>query len=300
MRALRLLLACLLAFAACTPDGASPPEPATEPKAVEEKSVDPDVLVEQIRRHFESTGQLPPEVELELKSLEESEVGDLHAGSLRLWTDEEEQELDFLVSRDGRWFLRVTPVDLTIDPIAQVLAEIAIGPEDPWLGADDASVTIVEYSDFQCPFCAQAEEILQEEVLKEYGDQVRFVYKQMPLVSIHPWSRVASEVGLCVLKGAGNDVYWKYHREVFARQREVQAHTAELQLLDLAKEVGAERDEVERCVGSGAAEPIITATLEEAETLGIHSTPTFFINGRRLSGAQPPDAFKALIEPELD
>lgn len=289
----------LVAFClACTPDVA-PPEPPPEPAAPEIVEIDRDRMTAQIRRHFESGGQLSADVNLELVALEPSEIGTLQRGRIRLWKDEQEQELEFLVSADGRWFLRVTPVDLTVDPVAQVIESIEIGPDDPRLGADDAKVTIVEYSDFQCPFCAQAEAVVQEQILKEYGDQVRFVYKQMPLVTIHPWSRTASEVGLCILRRDGNEVYWKYHREVFARQQEVQAHTAEMQLLDLAREVGADADGVKACVESDETEPIITATIEEAEQLSINSTPTFFINGHRLSGAQPPEAFKALIEPEL-
>ena len=296
------LLAAALG-AACTtapetPSAAPEAEPGA-PAVAEPEPLDGGVLVAQIKRHFEASGQIPSDVSMELLSIEDAEIGTLKRGRLRLWKDDQEQEIDFLVSPEGRWFLRVEPVDLTVDPIAQVVESIRIGPDDPFLGDEDAEVTIVEYSDFQCPFCARAETILQDEVLDEYGDRVKLVYKQMPLVSIHPWAETASTVGLCVLRRSGNDVYWKYHRAVFAKQSEVQADTAADQLLAMAKEAGADGDEVKACFESGETQDVIAATLAEAETLGVNSTPTFFINGRRLSGAQPLDAFKAVIDPAL-
>lgn len=296
------LLSIVLAFGcARPPEPPAAPEPEPEPiEVVPDVTIDRGVLVSRIRRHFESSGQIPADVNMELLEIEDADIGTLQRGVMRLWKDDQEQKLDFLVSADGRWFLRVSPVDLTVDPIARVKESIKIGPDDPYLGGTDASVTIVEYSDFQCPFCARAEAIVQGELLKEYGDRVKFVYKQMPLVSIHPWAQAASAIGLCALRDSGNDVYWKYHREVFAKQKEVQAENAEEQLLAMAGGAGADEDAVEECFEAEETASVISATLEEAETLEVNSTPTFFINGRRLSGAQPLEAFKAVIDPELE
>lgn len=283
----------------CAPQAEPPPASPPEEKAPPAPVLDEGVLASRIKRHFESSGQIPGDVNLELLKVEDADVGNLKRGVLRLWKEDQEQELDFLVSEDGRWFLRVAPVDLTVDPIAAVVESITIGPDDPFLGGQDASVTIVEYSDFQCPFCARAESIVQDELLKEYGDKVKFVYKQMPLVSIHPWAETASAIGLCVFQQAGNDAYWKYHREVFSKQSAVQADTATEQLLGIAVDAGGKKDEVQECSEAEKTAEIITATLAEAETLRVNSTPTFFINGRRLSGAQPLEAFKAVIDPVL-
>ncbi len=302
MNRLAGLLAAVSFGVACAPSAEPPARPvaAPEPATVElAPPMDRDVLVSQIRRHFESSGQVPADVAMELLELEDAGIGTLQRGVLRLSKDDQEQEFDFLVSVDGRWFLRVSPVDLTVDPIAQVIESITVGPDDPYLGGENAEVTIVEYSDFQCPFCARAEAIVQDEVLKEYGEKVKFVYKQMPIVSIHSWAQPASAIGLCVLKQAGNEAYWKYHREVFASQREVQADTATDQLLAIAGEAGGKLEEVKACFEAEETAEIITATLEEAEDLAVNSTPTFFINGRRLSGAQPLEAFKAVIDPAL-
>lgn len=111
----------LALFAACTPNSEPKRSPAVpaEPVAEEVVAIDHDVLVSRIRRHFESSGQIPGDVNMELLRVEDADIGELQRGVLRLWKDDQEQELDFLVSADGRWFLRVAPVDLTVDPIAQ-------------------------------------------------------------------------------------------------------------------------------------------------------------------------------------
>lgn len=289
--------AAALVGVSCAQPPPPPEPPRPTPVAV---TIDQGALVSRIKRHFESSGQIPSDVNVELLGLSEAGIGTLQRGVLRLSKDEQEQELDFLVSNEGRWFLRVEPVDLTIDPIARVVDVIEIGPRDPMLGSADARVTIVEYSDFQCPFCARAEAIVHDEVLKAYGDRVRFVYKQMPLVSIHPWAQAASAIGLCVHREGGNDAYWKYHREVFRKQGDVDADEAEEQLLAIAVKAGVEKKAVASCFEAGETAETITATLAEAEELQVNSTPTFFINGRRLSGARPLEAFKAVIEPELE
>ena len=294
----------LAIVAACTPgperSPALTPQPAPTPAGA--GALDRELLASRIGRYFESSGQISPDVESEIIDVEPAEiprVGELRRVTVRLSTEDQEQEIDFLVSADGRWFLTSDPVDLSVDPVARVIDAISIGPDDPYLGAEGAPVTIVEYSDFQCPFCARAESIVKDDVLAEYGDRVRLVYKQMPLVSVHPWAQAASEIGLCVLRLAGNDAYWKYHARVFAAQRAVRVETAAEQLVAMAGEAGAEPDGVERCFEAEETTSVVLATLEEAEGLGIKSTPTFFINGRRLSGAQPSDAFKAIIDPEL-
>jgi len=297
-----LVIGAVVMLAACSPRTEPAPEAVLpkEPPAAEPAPLDRDLLQSRIKRYLESSGQIPASVNMELLDVVDADIAGLERGQFRLWTEDQEQTVDFLMSPDGRWFLRVDPVDLTIDPIAQVMESITIGPDDPYRGGEHAAVTIVEYSDFQCPFCARAETIVQEEVLKEYGDKVRFVYKQLPLVSIHPWAQTASEIGLCVLRRGGNDAYWKYHERVFSKQREVQADTAAEQLVGIAAEAGSDRSQIEVCDEADETIGVIEATLEEADVLSVNSTPTFFINGRRLSGAQPREAFKALIDSELD
>ena len=292
----------------CTQEAPDPVAPSqeflvevcAEPTATPAAELDRKQLAARIKRHFESNGMIPPDLDVRIIDVSDSEVEGLDRGVLLLSDGDQEQSIEFLVSNDGKWFLRADAVDLTIDPIARVVDVIRIGPEDPFLGEKDAAVTIVEYSDFQCPYCARAEEIVKEQVLKEYGDRVKFVYKQLPLVEIHPWSEKASAIGLCLLRHGGNGAYWDYHAAVFARQREIELEDAEDQLFKLVDATQkADLPQIKKCYESGEPAEILLATQQEANELGVNSTPTFFINGRRLSGAQPLEAFQEIIEPLL-
>ncbi|MBU6281959.1 thioredoxin domain-containing protein [bacterium] len=279
-----------------TAHGAPAAAPVAAPAA---GAPDKAKLAAQVKRYFEGQGQLPADVKLDVGDLAPSQVPGLYEVQLKLSRGEQSQDIDFLVSADGRWFMKAEPIDLSVDPVDAVLGKIKVTDEDPSRGPKDAKVTIVEYSDFQCPFCAKANTIVEEEVLKQYGDKVRFVYKQYPLIQIHPWAEAASLVGLCVNKIAGSDAYWKYHSAVFAKAEGIEADGANDKLLALAKEAGADQAKVKDCLEKGETKAAVAASMAEAESIGVNSTPTFFVNGRRLAGAMPLDAFKAIIEPEL-
>lgn len=272
---------------------------AAAPAAGAAGSIDKAKVGELIKRYYTSSGQIPDDVTMAVTEIKPSEVTGLNEGTLTLSRGPQSQEVPFLITTDGRWFLRADPVDLNVDPVQQVLSQIKLGDENPRIGPADAAVTIVEYSDFQCPFCARAEEIVQGEVLKAYGDKVAFVYKQFPLTSIHPWAEPASMIGLCLYKQNGNAAYWKFHEAVFKAQKDVPNEGFEDKLIAMAKDAGGDPAKVKACFDAGETKALVDATLEEAEAIGVNSTPTFFINGKRLSGAQSLDAFKALIDPEL-
>lgn len=293
------LLACLLIAVGCEPLGPVGPTPVPHANPSGVSEIDLDVLTSRIRIALEARDLIGPGVEMEILEFGESEVPPLRRGVLRLWTEAQEQEVVFHASADGRWFLREDPIDLLVDPIAEAVAMIEIGPDVPSMGGEDALVTIVEYADFQCPYCARAGEIL-DEVHKAYPEQVRIVSKPMPLEPIHPWARVAAEIGLCVLREGGNDAYWKYHREVFARQEKIEEANAAAELLALTDSLGVDVEAVQRCEAEDATIATIDASLVEAARLGVKSTPTFFVNGRRLSGAQPASAFRSLIDAQIE
>ena len=279
----------------------NPPQaaPAAPAAAAPAASGDKDKIGESIKRYYTRSGQIPDDVKIVVTELKKSDIDGLEEGTLELSRGAQAQKMPFLLSNDGRWFLRADPVDLTVDPIEEVLKKIKVTPNDPSRGPDNSKVTIIEYSDFQCPFCARAEKILEDEVFKNYGDKVKFVYKQFPLKQIHPWAEPASLIGMCVFKQGGNEQYWKYHEAVFKAQKDIKPDTANDQLLKMAQDAGADQSKIKACFDSKETPPLVDATVAEAESVGVNSTPTFFINGRRLSGAQSIEAFKAIIDPEL-
>ena len=168
---------------------------------------------------------------------------------------------------------------------------VAIGADGPALGPESAAVTIVEFSDFQCPFCARAGSIVKE-VHERYPDQVRIVYRQFPLDSIHPEARAAAEASLCA---AEQELFWPYHDVLFANATALAAPD----LARYAEQVGADLPAFNACVAERRYQAQVQRDVDEGQEAGVDGTPAFFVNGILLSGAQPVDEFVRLIEDEL-
>lgn len=162
--------------------------------------------------------------------------------------------------------------------------------DSPAIGPETAPVTIVEFSDFQCPFCKRVDPTLNR-IKEEYGDDVRIVFKHMPL-SIHPQAKGAHAAAEAAhLQGK----FWEMHDEIFKNQRQMSADT----FLSYAKLIDLDIARFQKDVKSSAVLKKVEADTAEAAKLGVTGTPAFFVNGRFLSGAQPFESFKRLIDEEL-
>ncbi len=178
---------------------------------------------------------------------------------------------------------------------AHVLLEpprFAASPDDdPSRGAASAPITIVEFSDFQCPFCTRAEDTINE-VLAKYGDRVRLVFRDFPL-SIHPFAEGAAIAGDCARE---QGKYWEMNRAMYANQ-------AKLSTTDLASTAGSIGLDVERfkaCMASPESHAEVAKDMAEGQALGISGTPTFFINGVMIVGARELEVFTRTIDRELE
>jgi len=189
--------------------------------------------------------------------------------------------------------------------------------DSPARGPADALVTIVEFSDFQCPFCGRVEPTLKE-VVKSYGDKVRIVWKHNPL-PFHPRAEPASELTIEAMKEKGERGFWSAHDLLFKKECQGKADAMDKQsceagqgkwidnqvklndddLLGYAKELGLDEAKVKSAMADKKYSAMITADQDLADDLQANGTPHFFINGRRLVGAQPVDKFKAVIDDEI-
>jgi protein-disulfide isomerase len=161
----------------------------------------------------------------------------------------------------------------------------------PAKGPEDAAVTLVAFSDFQCPFCARVTPTLAQ-VDEEYGSEVRIVFKHLPL-SMHPKAPAAHAAAEAArLQGK----FWEMHDLIFANQREM----SEEKYVEYAGEIGLDVERFRRDVASPAVIAAVERDKQEAEALGVTGTPSFFVNGKFMSGAQPLSEFKARIEAELE
>jgi len=170
----------------------------------------------------------------------------------------------------------------------------SIADDDPVRGDSNAKVTIVEFSDFQCPFCAKAYPTVKQ-TLETYSGKVRLVYRDFPLSSTHPLAQKAAEASECAEE---QGKFWEYHDKLFESQAEWAGKGAE-QFKKYAQDLGLDAEKFNACLDSDKYREEVLKDLGDGQKLGVTGTPTFFINGKMLVGAQPFEAFKQIIEEEL-
>jgi protein-disulfide isomerase len=159
------------------------------------------------------------------------------------------------------------------------------------LGPADAPITIVEFSDYQCPFCRRWHDEVYEPLLAAYPGKIRLVYRHLPLTSIHPDAMSAAEAAMCA---GEQDAYWPFHERLFSSES-----LGNNIYIQYAQELGLDMGTFESCLSDHKYQQAVQADSDFAINLGIRSTPTFFINGLAIVGAQPLDVFKQVIDKEL-
>lgn len=210
------------------------------------------------------------------------------------------QQIPLFVSTDGKYMILGTPglgsdiMDSTIDPHKEILEKISL-EGTPTKGAENAPITVVEYSDFQCPFCKRGKDMLPE-ILKEYDGKVSISFKQYPLPN-HNWAMKASIASLCVYE-QGNDMFWAFHDEIFDNQKKITLENADETFEAYAKKLGVDTKTYDACIASDETVAKVKADMAEAQAIGVNSTPTFVINGMIVPGANP-DGVKAAIDLKL-
>lgn len=165
---------------------------------------------------------------------------------------------------------------------------------DHILGSKNAKVTLIEYSDFECPFCQRFYPTVKE-LLKAYPNDVRFVYRHFPLNSIHPNAQKAAEASECAAKLGGNDAFFKLHDKIFDRSPDIGPAV----LLSLAKEIGLKEADFKKCLDSGEMASKVNQQMQDGTGAGVSGTPATFVNGKLTSGAVPLESLKAAIDAEL-
>lgn len=170
------------------------------------------------------------------------------------------------------------------------MPRIEVAADGPAKGAAGAPVTMVIFSDFECPYCAKAKPLI-DQIVTAYGDKVRIVFRDFPL-SIHPQAQKAAEAGHCAdAQGA----FWKMHDWMFGNQNTLDVAG----LKKGARELGLDGDKFDKCLDAGEMTKAVESNVKAAEEAGVRATPTFFINGQLISGAGTFEQFKKVIDREL-
>jgi protein-disulfide isomerase len=267
------------------------------------QSAPPDQVM-RIERQVRSYYSVPAGVKITVGPLRPSDFPGYDALTINMDGQGKKAEYDFLLSRDGKTLLRMTKLDLTKDPYAENVKKISIGGR-PVRGKVDAKVVVVNYDDFQCPYCSRMHQTLFPEILKEYGDRVEFVYKDYPLAEIHPWATHAAVDANC-LAAQNGDAYWDLADYLHANQREIssgQTREQEFGTLDrLATEQGQKHNldqtKLQSCI-KAQNDDAIKASLREGDSLGVNATPTMFVNGQEVDGVVSASEFRTVLDGAL-
>ena len=236
--------------------------------------------VEAYLRHLYAFG---PNVQLTISTPKESEVPGLLETTVDLKDGENSQSAKLYVSKDGKYLVRGEVSDLTKDPLAETRALLQT-KDAPSLGDLKAPVTLVEFSDFECPVCRSLHDVLRG-MLPNYP-QVRVVFKDFPIESLHPWARTAALAGHCAYE-QDPKAFWKVYDTIYDQQELISASNAWTKMTDFAGQAGLNADAFRTCMASPQAGTAIEASKANGQQLEVSSTPTVFVNGRRLVGADP-------------
>jgi len=276
---LRLGLFTLVALAASGASAQQPVSPETQKN------------IEAFLRNYFALG---PDIKITVGTPKEIGNSGLSEVAIDVKSPEGSDTVKMYLTKDGRYLLRGELNDLTSDPLAENIAKFKLS-NAPVLGDPKATITIVEYSDFECPVCRSLHDVLRG-LLPKYP-QVKVVFKDFPLEALHPWARTAALAGRCAYQ-QDPKAFWKLYDLIYDNQDIISASNAWDKMLDYAGRAGLNADTFKSCMSAPQASAEVDASITNGKELEVRSTPTVFVNGRRINGADP-HALQQYIEYEL-
>ena len=295
-----LLMICLGCSAQSPPSSSGPVSavPSNAPANV------PSDITKVVERHVRAQYSLPPDVEVKVGTLRASEFANYDALTVTFASPGQKKDFEFLLSRDHKTLLRLTRFDLTTDPYTELMKKIDVRGR-PTRGNKDAKVTVVNYDDFECPFCSRMHQTLFPGLFKEYGDRVLFIYKDYPLEEIHPWA-VHAAVNANCLAAQNTDAYWDYADYLHGNQQAItgqKGHEGQNAELDKLANLQAEKHNLDvpilqACV-KAQDEKAVRASMQEGDKIGVEATPAMFVNGQKLDGAVPAEDVRLALDQAL-
>jgi protein-disulfide isomerase len=265
----------------------------------------PNDLTKKIERQVRSYYKIPPEVKVQVGALSpSSDFPSYDSVLVTVQSGDKKSDLTFLVSKDRTSMMRMTKFDLSKDPFAATMSKIDVSGR-PTRGAKASKVVVVNFDDLECPFCSRLHEMLFPQILKEYGDRITFIYKDYPLVELHPWATHAAVDANC-LAGQNGDAYWDFVDYIHANQKDVndeKTPAARFDELDKLTMLQGQKHSVDvvklqACI-KAQDESAVKASMKQAEEVGVDATPTLFINGEKIDGAQPIGTLRAALDQAL-
>jgi protein-disulfide isomerase len=268
------------------------------------QSASPD-LARKIERQVRSYYKIPPEVQVQVGvPSPSSDFPNYDSVVVTVNSGERKQDLKFVVSKDGSSLVRTIKFDLKKDPYEELMGKIDVNGR-PTRGAKASKVVVVNFDDFECPFCARMHQTLFPEILKEYGDRVTFIYKDYPLVEIHPWATHAAVDANC-LAAQNTDAYWDFADYIHANQHEVSNEKTTAARFDAVDKLtllqgqkhNLDAVKLQACI-KAQDETAVKASMKEGDAIGVEATPTMFIGGQKVDGAVSISEVRAALDRAL-
>ncbi len=298
LQLLPLLFASILAFVSdARGQGLSPLE------GPEEKTVKPipptnaldKADLEFYVRHLFVWG---PQIEVVVGKYRKSAIPGMLEVEVTAGFQQSSQKKTFYVSKDGQHVVQGTVYKIDDNPFRPVLDKID-NTGAATFGAEGASVVVTAFSDFQCPFCAKEAKVLRTQLKDEYSDKARVYFRDFPLTQIHNWALTAAVAGQCV-QAQSPEAFWTYHDWVFEQQKTFTPENLVDKTLEFIADSAVDIEKLKSCISSRETLKIVEMSLAEGREAGVNSTPTVFVNGRKMpSGLRWPQ-LKAVIDYELE
>ena len=244
---------------------------------------------------------IPPDYSVTLGARKPSQIPGYETLPITVSHNGHSQEIEFLISDDGKTLARFDKFDLLNDPSLKIDVT-----GRPIRGNPTAKVTVINFDDLQCPYCAQMHRTIFPATLERYKDKVRFIYKDNPLVEIHPWAMHAAVDAECLAAQSG-DAYWSFVDYVHSHGAEVSGEdrdqTKSFNVLNrIARQIATlnklNDTQLDLCLAKQDESPV-RASMKEADSLKVEGAPAIFVNGERISGAMPQNQLWIVIDRAL-
>ena len=240
-----------------------------------------------------------PEVQVKIDDPKPSPVSNLLQVDVHFSYNGRSQDETFFVTKDGKDVIRGFVYDVAQNPFKPELDKLKTDLS-PTFGTAGAPVSLVVFSDFQCPNCKEEEKTLRQNLLASFPTQVRVYFKDFPLEQIHPWAKAAAIAGRCVFRQSPAK-FWEYHDWIYEKQSDITVENLKNQVLEFANNAkDLDTLQLGRCMDTKATEAEVNASIAEAHELHVDATPTMFLNGRRLVGNYPWPNLEQIINGELN
>src|SRR5262245_53125080 len=275
-----ILLACLLQAWA---------QPADKKSAFDKPTLEAYV------RHLFVWG---PQIKVEIFPPKPSALPGMLDVTVRASAGDASQDVLFYVSKDGQKIVQGSIYDIKENPFKAELDKLKTDLQ-PSFGTPGAPVVLVLFSDFQCPYCKEEAKMLRTNLVSAYPKQVRAYFKDLPLEQIHPWAKPAAIAGRCVFKQNPN-AFSDYHDWIYDHQSDITADNLRAKITDFAQGKEIDALQLGRCMDTKATEAEVNKSVAESRDLRVNSTPTLFVNGRRLPNQIPWPDLRQIIDQEIE